>query len=368
MDVFYTTGGRMNDTQTRREFIAKGSMLAGGIAGANVLAACGSSSSSSSASSASGSSSGSLKKVTVGLDWVTDVEYSGYYIGIERGYYAAEGIDFHFDPGGPNAPKVTQMVASGAADIGIATDLLVLFDTIKQGTPLVLLAAKFQQSPEGVASLASKPIRTAADIVGKKIGGPQGDQRFFDAVLAVNHLPKNYTFVPTGFDIAPLAHGDVDGLSVFVNNQPIDLQLQGVNVVAVTLAQMGLASYADMIFATKSYVQNNRDLVVRFLRATIKGWEADMRNPHLGTQLTINKYGKGLGLGSKHEYLELLTTIKLMQSPLTQQKGIFWISPTALGGPMYAAVRATGRTDLPPVSGFLDLGPLTDAYAGKTTI
>jgi ABC-type nitrate/sulfonate/bicarbonate transport system substrate-binding protein len=357
----------MKGTQTRREFLAKGSMLAGGIASANVLAACGSSSSTSSSRSVAGGSSG-VKKITVGLDWVTDVEYSGYYLGIEKGFYAAEGIDLHFDPGGPNAPKVTQMVASGAADIGIATDLLLLFDTIKQGTPLVLLAAKFQQSPEGVASLASKPIRTAADIVGKKIGGPQGDQRFFDAVLAVNHLPKKYTFVPTGFDIAPLAHGDVDGLSVFVNNQPIDLQLQGVKVVAVTLAQMGLASYADMIFATKSYVQNNRDLVVRFLRATIKGWEAAIDNPTLATQLTIDKYGKGLGLVKKHEHLELLTTIKLMQGPLTQQKGIFWVSPTALGGPMYAAVRATGRTDLPPVSSFLDLGPLTDAYAGKTTI
>jgi ABC-type nitrate/sulfonate/bicarbonate transport system substrate-binding protein len=357
----------MKGMQTRREFLVKSSILAGGIAGADVLAACGSSSTSSGAATQTGGSP-AAKTITLGLDWVKDVEYSGYYVGIQKGFYSAAGIDLRFLAGGPNAPKVTQMVASGAADIGIATDLLVLFDTIKQGTPLVLLAAKFQQSPEGVASLASKPIHTAKDIVGKRIGGPQGDQRFFDAVLAVNHLPKTYTFIPTGFDIAPLAQGAVDGLSVFVNNQPIDLQLKGVKVVPVTLAQMGLASYADMIFATKSYVEKNRDLVVRFLRATIKGWEADFQNPSLGTQLTIDKYGTGLGLGRQHEQLELLATIKLMQSPLTRQKGIFWISPSTLAGPMYDAVRATGRTDLPPVSSFLDLSLLRDAYGGKTTL
>jgi NMT1/THI5 like len=131
---------------------------------------------------------------------------------------------------------------------------------------------------------------------------------------------------------------------------------------------MGLASYADMIFATKSYVEKNRDLIVRFLRATVKGWEADFQNPSLGTQLTTSKYGKGLGLSKQHEQLELLATFKLMQGPLTKQKGIFWISPATLAGPMYAAVRATGRTDLPPVSSFLDLSLLRDAYGGKTTL
>lgn len=349
--------------ETRRQFLVNGSAVVGGIiVGGTVLAACGD-------DSEDEAGGGSATPVNLGMNWVKDVEFAGYYVGIEKGFYSDEGVALEFTPGGPNAPESVQMVASGTANIGVSTDLLQIFDTIEKGTPLVMVAAKFQQSPAGLASLPDNPVRTAKDMVGKKIGGPQGDQRFLDAVLAVNGLPEGeYRFVPTGFDPEPLANGDVEALSVFVTNQPLTLEAQGVETVAVTFASMGLASYADILYAERDYIESNRETVIGFLRGTIKGWETQNASPEVGARLTVEKFGVDLGLKLEDEVGEAEALVPLMQSDLTKQKGILWMSAEELGGPMYDALRASGRKDVPPVEEVLDLSLIEEAYDGKTSL
>jgi ABC-type nitrate/sulfonate/bicarbonate transport system substrate-binding protein len=352
---------------TRRQFLMKGSVVVGGVlVGGNVLAACGDD------DDDTGQQEGGAaetQRVNLGMNWVKDVEFAGYYIGIEDGFYQDEGVELEMISGGPNAPESVQMVASGTANIGISSDLIQIFDTVEKGTPLVMFAAKFQQSPAGLASLPDNPVRTAQDMVGKRLGGPQGDQRFFDTVLAVNGLkPGDYEFVPTGFDPEPLANGDVDALSVFVTNQPLTLEAQGVEVVAVTYADMGMASYADILYAERDYLESNRDTVVGFLRGTIKGWETQNANPEEGARLTVDQYGADLGLKLEDEVREAKAMIPLMQSDVTKEKGIFWMSAEELGGPMYKALRASGRENLPPVEEVLDLSLIEDAYGGKTSL
>lgn len=350
---------------TRRQFLAKGSVVVGGIVlGGNVLAACGDDDSEEGDGGAA-----PTERVNLGMNWVKDVEFAGYYVGIEEGFYSDNGVELEMISGGPNAPESVQMVASGTANIGISSDLIQIFDTIEKGTPLTMFAAKFQQSPAGLASLPDNPVRTAQDMVGKRIGGPQGDQRFFDTVLAVNGLKKgDYEFVPTGFDPEPLANGDVEALSVFVTNQPLTLEAQGVDVVAVTYAEMGLASYADILYAERDYIESNRDTVVGFLRGTVKGWETQNADPEVGTRLTIDQYGADLGLKFEDELREAKAMIPLMQSDVTKEKGIFWMSAEELGGPMYEALEASGRKNLPPVEDVLDLSLMEEAYDGKTSL
>jgi ABC-type nitrate/sulfonate/bicarbonate transport system substrate-binding protein len=350
-------------TDTRRQFLIKGSVVVGGaVVGGNILAGCGDDDS-------EDEGGRQTAQVNLGMNWVKDVEFAGYYIGIEEGFYADNGVQLELISGGPNAPESVQMVASGTANIGISSDLIQIFDTIEKGTPLVMMAAKFQQSPAGLASLPDNPVRTAEDMVGKRIGGPQGDQRFFDAVLAVNGLKKgDYEFVPTGFDPEPLAKGDVEALSVFVTNQPLTLESQGVDVVAVTYAEMGLASYADILYAERDYIESNRETVVGFLRGTIKGWETQNSSPEMGARLTVEQYGADLGLAVEDEVREAKAMIPLMQGPVTKEKGIFWMSADELGGPMYDALRASGRKNLPSVNEVLDLSLIEDAYGGKTSL
>jgi ABC-type nitrate/sulfonate/bicarbonate transport system substrate-binding protein len=352
----------------RRTFITRSGALLGLAALPQLLAACGDDDDDDT-TSGSGGGSGTTTSLAVQLNWIKNVEFAGFWLADAQGFYAEEGLDVDLIGGGPNAPEPVQTVAGDGAQIGISSDLLTIFDAIAQGTDLVIFGAKLQSSPLGLLSLPDNPVNTAADIVGKRVGGPEGDDLFIDAVLAANGLPNDYTFVPTGYDPDPLVQGDCDVLSVYVTNQPITLQLvHGITGVAVTLSDMGLPSYADLLFAKRDWLAANTDTAVGFLRATIKGWELNAQDPAAAAQLTIDEYGQDLDLELEQQTLENEAQVQLVQSPLTAEKGIFYVSVDELGGPMYTALEATGRTDLPDAASVVDLSILEAAYDGATTL
>src|SRR5690606_1253518 len=107
---------------------------------------------------------------------------------------------------------------------------------------------KLQSSPLGFMWLPDSGISGIEDLVGRRIGAPQGNERFIDAVMQVNGIEPDYTFVPMGFDPQPLVDGEMDAMTVFVTNQPITLALQGIENESVTLAEWGLPQYADVMF------------------------------------------------------------------------------------------------------------------------
>jgi ABC-type nitrate/sulfonate/bicarbonate transport system permease component len=168
-----------------------------------------------------------LQKVSVQFGWLANVEYAGIFLGLEKGYFKAEGIDLAYSAGGPNAPDALVVVAAGKADFGFAS-WLPLLDAIDKGNDFVIVGTELQQSPLGVLSLAKNPIRTPKDIVGKKIlaQGPN-EKTAIDAVLGLAGLPKEWTMVTTGFSPEPLLAGDGDGYTAFGTNQPITLEKMG---------------------------------------------------------------------------------------------------------------------------------------------
>ena len=53
--------------------------------------------------------------VTLRLQWVTQAQFAGYYVALDKGFYEAEGLDVTVLAGGPDiAPP--QVLAGGGAD------------------------------------------------------------------------------------------------------------------------------------------------------------------------------------------------------------------------------------------------------------
>ena len=54
-------------------------------------------------------------EVKLQLQWVTQAQFAGYYVALEKGFYDEEGLDVTVLPGGPDiAPP--QVLAGGGAD------------------------------------------------------------------------------------------------------------------------------------------------------------------------------------------------------------------------------------------------------------
>lgn len=303
--------------------------------------------------------------VRLHFNWLVDPGFGGYYVALDQGYYSEENLDVEIIHGGPNVPNPVQVLSGGAADIGIASPL-VIAEAVSAGADYVAVAARFQTTPFGMSSLPGNPIRTAADIVGKKIGGGPFDAVFLDALLTLNGLePGSYELVPIGFDPAPLPDGQVDGIANYMVSHPVILTARGIDNVAVSYADMGMPLYADMIFVNRSYLEENRGAVVGFVRATVKGWEKFFADPDLGFDLMFDEYGAADNFLVREEQLPVHEAqVALMTSALTAEKGLFWMDLDLIENEMYDVIRAAGVTDLPPVESLFDVSVLEDAFGG----
>jgi ABC-type nitrate/sulfonate/bicarbonate transport system substrate-binding protein len=336
---------------SRRTFLRGTAAGALGIAAAGTLGACG--------SGESGAESDTLR---VAFGWILNTEFGGYYVAEDKGYYAEEGLTVEFQGGGPNAPTPMQAVAAGSADIGIAAGAPDLYTAIGQGNDFVALGAQFQVSPAGLLSLSARPIRTPRELASARILGQEGMQTTLDAVLVGAGLDPVYDFTPVGFDPSPLVEGQGECYTCFVTNQPITLEQQyglrqGDGYEVVTFADLGSAQYADVVFVDRTALAENRDRLVRFMRATMRGWDDYLADPHAAAALAVDKYGVDLGLEMAQQTRQAELQVPLIESP----SGLFAMDVAAMEGPMWQALASGGYENLPAPASFVDLGVLAEA-------
>lgn len=310
----------------------------------------------------------SLPVVATQLNWVTNVEFAGMWIAESEGYYAEEGIVAEWLPGGPNVSNTVQIVASGDAPIGLDTNFTSFIDAVSEGADVVLVGAVYQESPLAIMSLSENPINSVEDMIGKRIGSPQGQQRELDAIFTINGLEPDYEFVPIGYDVQALVNGDVDGITAFATNQGLILEEQGVDYTSVSWQDLGLDVYSNMIFVDRTYLEENRDLVVAWLRATVKGWEKNADDPEVAAQLAVDVWGADLGLSLSQQIKENINQIPMTTSDLTAESGLLRISAEDIEQKMYPILRAAGMTDLPDVATYVDESLLDEVFGGSATL
>lgn len=361
-------------TLDRRSFLRLGGYGTGAVLLGGLLASCGDDGESS-AETATGSGGSSLTAASLAMGWIKNVEYGGNWLALENGFYTDEGIEVEYLQGGPNAPAPAVAVAAGDAQIGVESSLRRFADAVIEGNDFVIFGTQYQTSPGGVLSLAEKPVRTPEDLIGIRFLGQEGVDITIDAVLKIAGLTEgDYEFIPAGFTPDPLVEGAGDAYSCFVVNQPITLEEQfgmvaGEDYVVTTWADLGLPAYANMYFCERSFAEENHDYLVKFLRATIKGWELNAQeDPGVAAGLAVDTYGVDLGLDLAQQTRQNELQIPLMQGPLTDSKGLFWVDSDALGGEMWGALEAAGRDGLPEASSVIDLSVLEDAYDGETSL
>jgi ABC-type nitrate/sulfonate/bicarbonate transport system substrate-binding protein len=372
-------------TIQRRSFLGHTARLFGGavVLGPGLLAACGGDDDDDGATATSGvarttpsaagttATSGApgtggaaaLGTVRTAFNWVPDVEWAAWYLADANGLLAGRGVTAEYVHGGPNTPAVAQVLAAGDADVGVASDELQLIQANKEGADFVILGAMYQRSPNGFCWLAETPISTAADLVGKRLGLTTGDEIRVDAVFKVNGLEPDYETVQMSFDPQPLIDGDADAITCYVTNQPIQLQLQGIPNKSAPYSDFGLKAFGDVLFASKAWVADNRDLLVAYFAGLLAGVEANVADPTAVLPLLSDVYGKDADIDLEYSEAGNPAYIALLDSDYTEANGRLQIDPAYLQDEVYPSYEAAGETDLPPVEELLDATVMADAHA-----
>ena len=222
--------------------------------------------------------SGTPDKVTLQLKWVPQAQFAGYFAALDQGYYKAENLDVTIAPGGPDiVPE--QVVAGGQAQFGIDW-MASLLATRETGAPLVNIAQVYTRAGMRALSWKDTKIATPADMKGKKVAVWFGGNEYnLLATLSKYKLNKDsdLTLVQQPFDMNLLLNKEVDVAAAMTYNELYQVLSAGHKIDELNVLDYnaeGTAMPEDGIFASSEWLADpaHKDIAVRFLRASFKGW------------------------------------------------------------------------------------------------
>jgi len=370
----------------RRGFLRRGIGYGVGAAAVGaglpaLLAACGSSSKSGSAATTAGGATttagGSaattaagaattagakkdLGKMSLRLSWIKNSEFAGSYMADDSGFYTAEGFSsVDLIAGGPSASPIEVDVQSGKALVGISSPDLVAA-AIAKGADLAIIGVQYQKNPFAVMSLAKSPIKSPQEMYGKKFGLQAANQVVWDAFVKASGIDDSkINKIPAQFDPQPLVNGETDCWFSFVTNEPNLLKVKGVDTYSFLIADFGYPLVSEVYVVKRDSLTKNRDALKGFLKAEIKGWTAVKKDPAKAADITVNKYGKDLGLTADEQVLEIKAENELIWTDDTKANGVFSITDKLIGENI--DVLKKGGLDITAAKLF-DLSILTEIY------
>ena len=281
----------------------------------------------------------------------------------DRQFFGDRGVTSDLIHGGPNTPQVVQILAAGTGQVGLASSEFDIIRANQEGADFIVVAAMYSRNPLGLTWLAETNIQSMADLVGKRIGGIQGEQPNIEAAFKLAGLPIDYEFIPMSFDPTPLAEGEMDVITSYVTNQPIRFELQGIPTGTATWSDFGLPSYGDNLFVDKSWLADNRDLMVAYLAGLLEGVNANRADPNAVIPLIVSRYSADFDIDEEYFRAANPAYIGLMDNAFTNENGLLSIDPARLEGEIWTGLEAAGETNLPNADDYVDTSVLKDAHA-----
>ncbi|MQX35707.1 ABC transporter substrate-binding protein [Roseospira navarrensis] len=278
------------------------------------------------------------------LSWLHSAQFAGSYIALDRGWWAARGLDVSLLPGGPNAP-VEPPVVSGTALVGVsAADYTAA--AVEQGAPFKILGVAMQKNPFVVASLPGTPVHEPADLVGKRIGMALANTPVLQALCQLNGVDiDRITMVPTQYSAQPLLAGEVDCLLCWETDLPVAMERQGIESLTMLMADHGYVLQSQTYIATEDSLANRRADLVALLAGEVRGWEAYHADPEAAADLTVRMYPDA-GLDPETQRLQAARQVPLMFSDLTDAHGFGWWTDDAVAANI-ETLALLGRTVSP---------------------
>ena len=226
--------------------------------------------------------------VTLQLKWVTQAQFAGYYVAAAKGYYTDENLNVTIKPGGPDiAPG--QVIAGGGADVVIDWMPSALAAR-EQGLPLVNIAQPFKHSGLMLTCLKESGVATPADFADKTLGvWFYGNEYPFLSWMSQLGLKTDgsaggVTVLKQGFNVDPLLQKQAACISTMTYNEYHQVLEAGVSpddLVTFKYEDQGVATLEDGLYVLEDNLKDPafEDKMVRFVRASMKGWKYAEANP-----------------------------------------------------------------------------------------
>lgn len=261
------------------------------------------------------------------MGFVANVQFAPWYVAVERGYFAQEGIELEFDYGDYDT-KGVQLVAAGWTPFAIASGDQVL-KARAQGMPVVTFVNWWRRFPVAVVALRESGIKEPGDLEGRKVGIPEtfGAASYigWKALASATDLNEEHVDLEViGYAaLENLTVGRVDAAVVYANNEPVQLRQRGYETNLILVADHA-ALISNGIITSEQVLADKPELVRAFARAFLRGLEETMNDPDAAFEI-CKEYVEGLEENEEMQRAVLEASLDYWRGePLGQSNAQAW--------------------------------------------
>jgi NitT/TauT family transport system substrate-binding protein len=224
------------------------------------------------------------RQVTLLLGFRPDVQFAPFYVAQREGYFADAGLEVTIEH--KQAPDVQRLVADGQAEFGVAdaTDVMIARTA---GIPIRYASTLYQSFPVAIIGPAGEVPSEPAGLAGLRLGTPGRFGSSWHAILALldagGLTPDDLTIreYPQFNQADGLSNGDVDLITGFRNNEPLQLEARGMDVELLTVDEIAPLPGPGIIVGDE-LLAADPDLVRAFVGAVAAAQGAVIQDPELG--------------------------------------------------------------------------------------
>ena len=270
----------------KNHLFTKAIALAGALAMAASLAACGQ------ANTADSSNTKGLKKVTFMLSWAPDTNHIGVYVAKNKGWYQKAGLDV--DIVAVAQTGADQAVNNGVADFALSGMTNVGLYRVKGADNVSIL--QVQQKPSAIwCSLASNTaIKSPKDFDGKTFAtfGSNETDTVIRRMIQTDGGKGDFDKVTVGTStFQTLSSGKADFGGFYATWEGVQADIYGPKLNCWTEPDYGVPGNADAIDVITSgkLIKKDPDTVRKFTQATQRGYEYAYSHPDAAADILVEE-------------------------------------------------------------------------------
>lgn len=213
------------------------------------------------------------------------------YVAEEMGFFDEVGIDVTISPGSGTV-DVMRLIEAGTADFGPGDAATAILTIANQGVDLKAVAAVQQQTLSAIATVEGTGITEPADLENRIFADAPGSTvrilfPFF--AEAAGFDDTTVEFVPSAPPDLPrlLASGEVDYIGQFVVGRGLIESATGDTAVFFPYSEYLPDLYGNLIIARTEMIEQEPDVVQRFITALMRGLEYSIENPEETGQILV---------------------------------------------------------------------------------
>ena len=229
------------------------------------------------------------KPVVFVPQWEPQAQFAGYYVAVEKGFYARYGLKVTVLRGGPEQP-IGRLLQEGQADFATTFLTSALEMRCRDGLALVNIAQIVQRSSLLLVARKSSGIRSPADLRGKTVS------LWPDFAVQPKALFRKFGVEPRvltqSATINLFLRGAVDAASGMWYNEYhmlINSGLEAQDLTVFFYDQFGLNFPEDGIYCLTPTLKQHPDHCRRFVQASLAGWQYTFKHPEEALDIVMRQ-------------------------------------------------------------------------------